>query len=819
MPDIYINTDRTIDRSIVAGITQPQREAPIGSLVAGSSYDTNLYFVKNDGTYDAASGAAGQSVKVAISTLGKTQSGTFTLTDGTDTTAAIEYGASAQTIEDALNDLNGATGLELGTTSKVDVVKVSDTQYALTFRAFGAQTALDGSTVSLYPESGVDGSVAVGGSSTQYAQQIIEIARQPAIYQATWTAITDGFNATLALNTTRLLQSLLIDKGEPFYIEVKLNDEVVAREVVGIEYSTMPASAFSETAIDSLLDTFAADPTSNSNFDAAAWKAALAIIAGDVDFGTGTDGYVWTSDGAGGAAWEAASGGGGSSTWGGITGTLSDQTDLQAALDAKQPLDSVLTNTTASFTTADETKLDGIEAGADVTDATNVNAAGAVMESDFNQAFSLLVQQSGTGSPATVNLSDNAILGRTTGGGASITGLSASDIRTLINVEDGATADQTGAEIKSLYEAEANAYTDAKDTKLSGIEASADVTDSANVVTAIDGATLTDAGTPAATDQILIKDAGTGALQTADFSEFGGGGGGGDVATDTIWDAKGDLAAGTGADTASRLPIGANDYVLTADSAEATGMKWAASTAGLSAATDLESVRKTSGVALQPNQIPLAGFGFDFISQDDFNVSDSTGSVTSAAIDGGRGWTYGCDAASAELIRATGFILSPSRYIDFDVAGGFAVSASSNSAPSTGSVTHRVILGKLYTVGYSITVADIGDLISKGIGLKFVNTAGTATAYLQTHDGTTLTNTLLTQSLDSNPSRFLVHWDGSGNAYVYHTDGNSDPILIGSNAAAPSGSGNNVNQFTVEAEADASFNSNGDLRISPITRF
>jgi hypothetical protein len=30
-------------------------------------------------------------------------------------------------------------------------------------------------------------------------------------------------------------------------------------------------------------------------------------------------------------------------TWGGITGTLSDQTDLQSALDAKQPLDSDLT--------------------------------------------------------------------------------------------------------------------------------------------------------------------------------------------------------------------------------------------------------------------------------------------------------------------------------------------------------------------------------------------------------------------------------------------------------------------------------------------
>ena len=49
----------------------------------------------------------------------------------------------------------------------------------------------------------------------------------------------------------------------------------------------------------------------------------------------------------------------------------------------------------------------------------------------------------------------------------------------------------------------------------------------------------------------------------------------GSVATDAIWDAKGDLAGGTGANTASRLAVGSNGQVLTADSAEATGMKWA----------------------------------------------------------------------------------------------------------------------------------------------------------------------------------------------------------------------------------------------------
>jgi hypothetical protein len=46
--------------------------------------------------------------------------------------------------------------------------------------------------------------------------------------------------------------------------------------------------------------------------------------------------------------------------------------------------------------------------------------------------------------------------------------------------------------------------------------------------------------------------------------------------TDTTWQAKGDLAVATGNDAATILPVGADGYVLVADSAEATGVKWAA---------------------------------------------------------------------------------------------------------------------------------------------------------------------------------------------------------------------------------------------------
>jgi len=49
---------------------------------------------------------------------------------------------------------------------------------------------------------------------------------------------------------------------------------------------------------------------------------------------------------------------------------------------------------------------------------------------------------------------------------------------------------------------------------------------------------------------------------------------------DTIVDAKGDIIAATAADTVSRLAVGANDTVLTADSSTATGLKWATPAAG-----------------------------------------------------------------------------------------------------------------------------------------------------------------------------------------------------------------------------------------------
>jgi hypothetical protein len=84
--------------------------------------------------------------------------------------------------------------------------------------------------------------------------------------------------------------------------------------------------------------------------------------------------------------------------------------------------------------------------------------------------------------------------------------------------------------------------------------------------------------TPADTD--LVKD-GASAIRTLgtaiDTTVFNNASAG---IAKTIVDAKGDIIAATAADTVSRLAVGANDTVLTADSSTATGLKWAAASGG-----------------------------------------------------------------------------------------------------------------------------------------------------------------------------------------------------------------------------------------------
>ena len=73
------------------------------------------------------------------------------------------------------------------------------------------------------------------------------------------------------------------------------------------------------------------------------------------------------------------------------------------------------------------------------------------------------------------NISQNVFLGRLNAGSGNIEPLSASQTRSILNVENGATADQTAAEIRTLVESasDSNVFTDADHNKLNNIQSGA----------------------------------------------------------------------------------------------------------------------------------------------------------------------------------------------------------------------------------------------------------------------------------------------------------------------------------------------------------
>ncbi len=95
----------------------------------------------------------------------------------------------------------------------------------------------------------------------------------------------------------------------------------------------------------------------------------------------------------------------------------------------------------------------------------------------------------------------------------------------------------------------------------------------------------------------------------------------------TIVDAKGDIIAATAADTVARLGVGTNGQVLTADSAESTGIKWATPSSG--GMTLLSTSTLNNGTSAQ-NITGITGSSYKkiLITVDNMNTS------------GGQNWHF-----------------------------------------------------------------------------------------------------------------------------------------------------------------------------------
>ena len=100
------------------------------------------------------------------------------------------------------------------------------------------------------------------------------------------------------------------------------------------------------------------------------------------------------------------------------------------------------------------------------------------------------------------------------------------------------------------------------------------------------------------------------------------------VVQNSIVDAKGDLVAATGSDAVSRLAVGSDTYVLTADSGEATGLIWAAPTTG-----DLTGITAGTLIDVTSASGPVPTVNVD-LSEASTSTSDADGDfflVTDAA--------------------------------------------------------------------------------------------------------------------------------------------------------------------------------------------
>jgi hypothetical protein len=131
----------------------------------------------------------------------------------------------------------------------------------------------------------------------------------------------------------------------------------------------------------------------------------------------------------------------------------------------------------------------------------------------------------------------------------------------------------------------------------------------------------------------------------------------------SIVDAKGDIIAATAADTVSRLAIGANNTVLTADSAEATGMKWATPASGggmtlIANGTLSGTSLDITGIVGTYTDLQLQIFNANWGTSDDYLILRFNGLTTSiywtmsqgTNNGGGSAAFYGAGGASRMLL-------------------------------------------------------------------------------------------------------------------------------------------------------------------------
>lgn len=206
----------------------------------------------------------------------------------------------------------------------------------------------------------------------------------------------------------------------------------------------------------------------------------------------------------------------------------------------------------------------------------------------------------------------------------------------------------------------------------------------------------------------------------------------------SIIDAKGDLIAGTAADTASRLAVGTDGYLLSADSSTATGLKWVASptdenwtllNAGGTALTGATTI--TVNITAY-NKLWIRVDGASSANASSFMTLRYNGDTAANYNNVAFGWTYGTNTA------------------DYDYTAG-----TSTTVCKMGSSVANIVLANAYLSG------------GKGTGVKTIlyNSTGAGASGSISYNGSTTyvgTAAITSVSIISSTGNF-----DAGTIYVY----------------------------------------------------
>lgn len=269
---LYISTKNGIRSALVRALDNNSPASTPEFTVGDTMPSVSVYLIDGNGGYDSASGSSSYTARLGIgNTGGIPTGGTFTITDGTATTSAIAFDASAATVQTALNAMNANTGPFGGTVT----VTGSSPRWIVTWNAAAARAALTGSGAALTPSSGVSVSTLTDGSGSVAEVQMIRLARNPAIFQDTWSQTSDtyGWTASLSCNTREALDLLGTSTSLTTTLEFELTDGsgnrrtycqvpcIIFNELIDQNAAVSVATGTSYLAISSALDAYVQNRT------------------------------------------------------------------------------------------------------------------------------------------------------------------------------------------------------------------------------------------------------------------------------------------------------------------------------------------------------------------------------------------------------------------------------------------------------------------------------------------------------------------------------------------------------------------------------